>query len=50
VAELARVAATWEYHLRRMFSALACMPLPEHIRRPRLTLAGACVLASRRTL
>ncbi|OPG10963.1 AraC family transcriptional regulator [Streptomyces sp. GKU 895] len=50
VAALARVAATSEYHLRRMFSALAGMPLSEYIRRRRLTLAGADVLASRATL
>ncbi|MFJ8018372.1 GyrI-like domain-containing protein [Streptomyces sp. NPDC096339] len=48
--ELARVAATSEYHLRRMFSALAGMPLSEYIRRRRLTLAGAEVLAGERTL
>ncbi|CQR59814.1 AraC family transcriptional regulator [Streptomyces leeuwenhoekii] len=45
-AELARIAATSEYHLRRMFSALAGMPLSEYIRRRRLTVAGAEVLAS----
>lgn len=50
VAELARIAATSEYHLRRMFSALAGMPLSEYIRRRRLTLAGAEVLAGRETL
>ncbi|KDN77351.1 AraC family transcriptional regulator [Streptomyces olindensis] len=50
VAELARVAATSEYHLRRMFSALAGMPLSEYVRRRRLTLAGAEVLAGRETL
>ncbi|WAP59958.1 AraC family transcriptional regulator [Streptomyces sp. S465] len=50
VAELARIAATSEYHLRRMFSALAGMPLSEYIRRRRLTLAGAEVLAARETL
>ncbi|MDC2956777.1 AraC family transcriptional regulator [Streptomyces gilvifuscus] len=50
VAELARIAATSEYHLRRMFSALAGMPLSEYIRRRRLTLAGADVLAARETL
>ncbi|MGW7265172.1 AraC family transcriptional regulator [Streptomyces sp. NPDC054842] len=44
VAELARVAATSEYHLRRMFSALAGMPLSEYVRRRRLTVAGAEVL------
>ncbi|MFM9370127.1 GyrI-like domain-containing protein [Streptomyces sp. Da 82-17] len=50
VAELARIAATSEYHLRRMFSALAGMPLSEYVRRRRLTLAGAEVLAGRETL
>ncbi|MCX2967276.1 MULTISPECIES: AraC family transcriptional regulator [Streptomyces] len=49
-AELARVAATSEHHLRRMFSALAGMPLSEYVRRRRLTLAGAEVLAGRETL
>ncbi|AWT47213.1 MULTISPECIES: AraC family transcriptional regulator [Streptomyces] len=50
VGELARTAATSEYHLRRMFSALAGMPLSEYIRRRRLTVAGAEVLAGERTL
>ncbi|MER7725218.1 AraC family transcriptional regulator [Streptomyces sp. NPDC096323] len=50
VAELARTALTSEYHLRRMFSALAGMPLSEYIRRRRLTVAGAEVLAGERTL
>ncbi|MFK4069804.1 GyrI-like domain-containing protein [Streptomyces sp. NPDC029674] len=50
VAEAARIAATSEYHLRRMFSALAGMPLSEYVRRRRLTLAGAEVLAGRDTL
>ncbi|MEU0189147.1 AraC family transcriptional regulator [Streptomyces afghaniensis] len=49
-AELARIATTSEYHLRRMFSALAGMPLSEYIRRRRLTVAGAEVLAGRETL
>ncbi|MDQ1017391.1 AraC family transcriptional regulator [Streptomyces afghaniensis] len=49
-AELARIAATSEYHLRRMFSALAGMPLSEYIRRRRLTVAGAEVLAGDGTL
>ncbi|MGW8374908.1 GyrI-like domain-containing protein [Streptomyces sp. ODS28] len=44
VAALARGAATSEYHLRRMFSALAGMPLSEYVRRRRLTVAGAEVL------
>ncbi|MEV6590372.1 AraC family transcriptional regulator [Streptomyces acidicola] len=50
VAGLARIAATSEYHLRRMFSALAGMPLSEYIRRRRLTVAGAEVLAGREPL
>ncbi|MFI7366072.1 GyrI-like domain-containing protein [Streptomyces sp. NPDC050149] len=50
VAEAARIAMTSEYHLRRMFSALAGMPLSEYIRRRRLTVAGAEVLAGERTL
>lgn len=45
VAALARIAATSEYHYRRLFSALAGMPLSEYVRRRRLTLAGAEVLA-----
>ncbi|MFJ4538917.1 helix-turn-helix domain-containing protein [Streptomyces tibetensis] len=49
-AELARIACTSEYHLRRMFSALAGMPLSEYIRRRRLTVAGAEVLAGDVTL
>ncbi|MFJ1846258.1 GyrI-like domain-containing protein [Streptomyces sp. NPDC088146] len=49
-ADLARIAMTSEYHFRRMFSALAGMPLSEYIRRRRLTLAGAEVLAGERTL
>ncbi|MBC6462495.1 AraC family transcriptional regulator [Actinomadura sp. HBU206391] len=50
VAELARIAATSEYHLRRLFSALAGVPLSEYIRRRRLTVAGAQVLAGEGTL
>ncbi|MFJ3929185.1 MULTISPECIES: helix-turn-helix domain-containing protein [unclassified Streptomyces] len=49
-AELARVAMTSEHHFRRLFSALAGMPLSEYVRRRRLTLAGAEVLDGRRTL
>ncbi|WP_405716190.1 MULTISPECIES: GyrI-like domain-containing protein [unclassified Streptomyces] len=49
-AELARIAMTSEYHFRRMFSALAGMPLSEYVRRRRLTLAGAEVLSGERTL
>ncbi|MEU8530397.1 MULTISPECIES: AraC family transcriptional regulator [Streptomyces] len=50
VAALARIATTSEYHFRRMFSALAGMPLSEYVRRRRLTVAGAEVLAGERTL
>ncbi len=50
VAELARIGLTSEYHFRRMFSALAGMPLSLYIRRRRLTLAGAEVLAGESTL
>ncbi|WP_405921733.1 GyrI-like domain-containing protein [Streptomyces sp. NBC_00122] len=50
IAELARIAMTSEYHFRRLFSALAGMPLSEYIRRRRLTVAGAEVLAGERTL
>ncbi|GAA2388079.1 AraC family transcriptional regulator [Streptomyces glaucosporus] len=49
-AELARIALTSEYHLRRLFSALAGMGLSEYVRRRRLTVAGAEVLAGERTL
>ncbi|WP_306318904.1 MULTISPECIES: AraC family transcriptional regulator [unclassified Streptomyces] len=50
IAELARIATTSEYHLRRMFSALAGMPLSEYVRRRRLTVAGAEVLANEEPL
>lgn len=50
VAELARIAVTSEYHFRRMFSALAGIPLSAYIRRRRLTVAGADVLAGEETL
>ncbi|GGY69240.1 AraC family transcriptional regulator [Streptomyces omiyaensis] len=49
-AELARIATTSEYHFRRLFSALAGMPLSEYVRRRRLTVAGGEVLAGERTL
>jgi len=41
VAGLAASLGTSEYHLRRMFSALAGMPLSEYVRRRRMTLAAA---------
>ncbi|MEU8998131.1 AraC family transcriptional regulator [Streptomyces caniferus] len=50
VRRLAHIAVTSEYHFRRLFSALAGMPLSEYIRRRRLTVAGAEVLAGERTL
>ncbi|MBQ1072844.1 AraC family transcriptional regulator [Micromonospora sp. C31] len=50
VAELARIAMTSEYHFRRLFSALAGVGLSEYVRRRRLTVAGAEVLAAERTL
>ncbi|MEU2869119.1 AraC family transcriptional regulator [Streptomyces olivoreticuli] len=50
VSELARIAVTSEYHFRRMFSTLAGVSLSEYIRRRRLTVAGAEVLAGERTL
>ncbi|ADG86870.1 transcriptional regulator, AraC family [Thermobispora bispora DSM 43833] len=49
-AELARITLMSEYHFRRLFSALAGIPLSEYIRRRRLTLAGAEVLAGKETL
>ena len=45
IPALARRLGTTEYHLRRMFSSLAGMPLSEYIRRRRMTLAAADVLA-----
>src|SRR5688572_20621416 len=45
IVAFAREHATTEYHLRRMFSALAQMPLSEYVRRRRMTLAGADLAA-----
>lgn len=47
---LARIAGTSEYHLRRMFSALAGIPLSEYVRRRRLTKAAAEVLSGQDSL
>jgi AraC family transcriptional regulator len=44
VAALATRLGTTEYHLRRMFSSLAGMPLSEYVRRRRMTLAAADIL------
>ena len=45
VAALAARFGTTEHHLRRMFSALAGMPLSEYVRRRRMTVAAADVVA-----
>lgn len=50
VRELARVALSSEHHFRRMFSALAGMPISEYIRRRRLTVAAADVLEGREAI
>lgn len=42
---LARSLGTTEYHLRRMFSSLTGMPLSEYVRRRRMTVAAADVVA-----
>ena len=42
---LAARLGTTEYHLRRMFSSLAGMPVSEYVRRRRLTVAAADVIA-----
>jgi AraC family transcriptional regulator len=44
VADLARSLGTTEYHMRRMFSSLAGMPLSEYIRRRRMSVAAADVV------
>ncbi|MFE6255409.1 GyrI-like domain-containing protein [Agromyces sp. NPDC057865] len=44
VAGLASSLGTTEYHVRRMFSSLAGMPLSEYVRRRRMTVAAADVL------
>lgn len=44
LAGLASSLGTTEYHLRRMFSSLAGMPLSEYVRRRRMTVAAADVV------
>ncbi|MYS76543.1 helix-turn-helix domain-containing protein, partial [Streptomyces sp. SID5926] len=44
VPALAARLGTTEYHLRRMFSSLAGMPLSEYVRRRRMTVAAADVV------
>lgn len=45
IVALARASGVTEYHLRRMFSSLVGMPLSEYIRRRRMTVAAAAVVA-----
>lgn len=45
ISELASSVGTTEYHLRRMFSSLTGMPLSEYVRRRRMTVASADVIA-----
>ena len=44
VDALAGTLGTTEYHLRRMFSSLAGMPLSDYVRRRRMTMAAADVI------
>ena len=44
LASVASKLGTTEYHLRRMFSSLAGMPLSEYVRRRRMTVAVADIL------
>ncbi|WP_433607212.1 AraC family transcriptional regulator [Dactylosporangium sp. CA-139114] len=44
VGTFAKASGTTEYHLRRMFSSLAGMPLSEYVRRRRMTVAAADVV------
>jgi AraC family transcriptional regulator len=46
VAHLASSLGTTEYHLRRMFSSLAGIPVSEYVRRRRMTVAAADLLGS----
>jgi AraC family transcriptional regulator len=50
IARLASALGTTEYHLRRMFSSLAGMPLSEYVRRRRMTVAAADVLGDEELL
>ncbi|MFC6093096.1 AraC family transcriptional regulator [Saccharothrix lopnurensis] len=47
VDSAARELGTTGYHLRRMFSSLAGMPLSEYVRRRRMTVAAADVVRGR---
>ncbi|WP_329100919.1 AraC family transcriptional regulator [Micromonospora sp. NBC_01699] len=46
VGGFATALGTTEYHLRRMFSSLAGMPLSEYVRRRRMTVAAADVIST----
>ncbi|MEV4628198.1 AraC family transcriptional regulator [Micromonospora sp. NPDC049523] len=50
VKNVARTLGTTEYHLRRMFSSLAGMPLSEYVRRRRMTVAAADVVRGEQDL
>lgn len=50
VGSLARTTLTSEHHFRRLFTVLAGMPVSEYIRRRRLTVAAADVVAGREAL
>ncbi|MDH6182316.1 AraC family transcriptional regulator [Microbacteriaceae bacterium SG_E_30_P1] len=50
VASVARQVGSTEYHLRRMFASLAGMSLSDYIRRRRMTLAAAELVAGGRML
>jgi AraC family transcriptional regulator len=45
VSQLASSIGTTEYHLRRLFSSLAGMSVTEYVRRRRMTLAAADIVA-----
>jgi len=45
IASAARELGTTEHHLRRMFSSLAGLPLSEYVRRRRMSVAAAHVVA-----
>src|SRR5690554_7674890 len=46
VDEFAAATGTTGYHLRRMFSSLAGMPLSDYVRRRRMTVAAADVVGN----
>ncbi len=46
IAALATRLGTTEYHLRRMFSSLAGMPLSDYVRRRRMSVAAADLVGS----